>query len=68
MVGSLQRTLEPTTTCNPLQKIPTTTRTQLQVDTNPPTKAEVLNAFKLLKAGKAAGADGIFPEALKADP
>nr|CAH8843517.1 unnamed protein product [Trichobilharzia regenti] len=49
-------------------EIPTTARTQLQVDTNPPTRAEVLNAIKLLKAGKAAGPDGIPPEALKADP
>uniref|UniRef100_A0AA85ILE8 Reverse transcriptase domain-containing protein n=1 Tax=Trichobilharzia regenti TaxID=157069 RepID=A0AA85ILE8_TRIRE len=49
-------------------EIPTTARTQLQVDTNPPTRAEVLNAIKLLKAGKTAGPDGIPPEALKADP
>nr|CAH8833194.1 unnamed protein product [Trichobilharzia regenti] len=44
-------------------EIPTTARTQLQVDTNPPTRAEVLNAIKLLKAGP----DGIPAEALKAD-
>ena len=49
-------------------EIPTTARTQLKVDTYPPTKAEVLNAVKLLKAGKAAGPDGIPPEALKANP
>ncbi|VDQ02735.1 unnamed protein product [Trichobilharzia regenti] len=48
-------------------EIPTTARTQLQVDTNPPTTAEVLNAIKLLKAGKAAGPDGIN-EVLKANP
>uniref|UniRef100_A0AA85JAK3 Uncharacterized protein n=1 Tax=Trichobilharzia regenti TaxID=157069 RepID=A0AA85JAK3_TRIRE len=33
-------------------EIQTTARTKLQVDTNPPTKAEVLNANKLLEAGK----------------
>ncbi|XP_068719643.1 uncharacterized protein [Montipora capricornis] len=34
---------------------------------NPPTKAEVSKAIKSLKSGKAAGPDGIPPEALKAD-
>ncbi|VDQ12742.1 unnamed protein product [Trichobilharzia regenti] len=47
-------------------EIPTTARKQLQGDTDPRTKAEVLNAIKLLKAGKAAGPDGIPPEVLKA--
>ncbi|VDQ09082.1 unnamed protein product [Trichobilharzia regenti] len=43
-------------------EIPTTARTQLQVDNNPPTRAEVFNVIKPLKAGKAAGPDGIPPE------
>ncbi|XP_068671400.1 uncharacterized protein [Montipora foliosa] len=34
---------------------------------NPPTKAEVSKAIKSLKSGKAAGPDGIPPEALKTD-
>ncbi|VDP95992.1 unnamed protein product [Trichobilharzia regenti] len=38
----------PPATC---PEISTTERTQLQVDTNPTTKAGVLNAIKLLKAG-----------------
>jgi len=37
------------------------------VSINPPTKAEVSKAIKSLKSGKAAGPDGIPPEALKAD-
>ena len=40
---------------------------QLEVNTNPPTKAEVSKAIKSLKSGKAAGTDGIPPEALEAD-
>ncbi|CAH8670058.1 unnamed protein product [Heterobilharzia americana] len=35
--------------------------------TSPPTKAEVLNTTKVLKSGRAAGPDGIPPEALKTD-
>ncbi|CAH8512154.1 unnamed protein product [Heterobilharzia americana] len=38
-----------------------------QVNINPPTKVEVLSAIKLLKCGKAAGPDGIQPEALRTD-
>ncbi|CAH8601080.1 unnamed protein product [Heterobilharzia americana] len=41
--------------------------TELQVNINPPTKIEVLNAIKMLKCGKAAGPDGIPPEALRTD-
>ncbi|CAH8868299.1 unnamed protein product [Trichobilharzia szidati] len=44
------------------------TETELPVNTNPPTKSEVLKAIKMLKAGKAAGPDGILAEALKMDP
>nr|KAG5687076.1 hypothetical protein BaRGS_017094 [Batillaria attramentaria] len=33
----------------------------------PPTKTEIIKAIKSLKSGKAAGPDGIPPEALKAD-
>ncbi|CAH8546378.1 unnamed protein product [Heterobilharzia americana] len=40
---------------------------ELQVNINPPTKMEVLNAIKLLKCGKAAGPDGIPSEALRTD-
>ena len=37
------------------------------MNTNPPTKAEVSKAIKSLKSSKAAGPDGIPPEALKGD-
>ena len=40
----------------------------LDVNTGPPTKAEITKAIKSIKNGKAAGPDGIPPEALKADP
>jgi len=39
----------------------------LDINTNPPTKSEIIKAIKSLKSGKAAGPDGIPPEALKAD-
>ncbi|RUS88821.1 hypothetical protein EGW08_003451 [Elysia chlorotica] len=39
----------------------------LSINTNAPSKAEITNAIKSLKSGKAAGPDGIPPEALKAD-
>ena len=40
----------------------------LNVNVNPPSKAEIERALKQLKNGKAAGPDGIPPEALKVDP
>ena len=40
----------------------------LNVTVNPPSKAEIERALKQLKNGKAAGPDGIPPEALKVDP
>lgn len=41
---------------------------QLNVNTNPPTNAEIIKAIKKMKNNKASGPDGIPPEALKADP
>ena len=40
----------------------------LSANTNPPLKAEISRALKMLKDGKMPGPDGIQPEALKADP
>ena len=39
----------------------------LDINTNPPTKTEIAKAIRSLKSGKAAGPDGIPPEALKVD-
>ena len=39
----------------------------LGINTNPPSRIEISKAIKSLKTGKAAGPDGIPPEALKAD-
>ena len=39
----------------------------LDININPPSKKEIAEAIKSLKSGKAAGPDGIPPEALKAD-
>ena len=39
----------------------------LGINTNPPSRIEIYRAIKSLKIGKAAGPDGIPPEALKAD-
>ena len=46
--------------------IPTPTEL-LGINTNPPSRIEISRAIKSLKTGKAAGPDGIPPEALKAD-
>ena len=40
----------------------------LSVNTNPPSKAEIIKALKILKDGKTPGPDDIQPQALKADP
>lgn len=40
----------------------------LQIITGPPSRVEITKAIKTLKNGKAAGPDGIPPEALKATP
>lgn len=40
----------------------------LDVNVNPPSKAEIEEALKQLKNGKAAGPDCIPPEALKVEP
>ncbi|CAH8490085.1 unnamed protein product [Heterobilharzia americana] len=53
----------PSETC---PEIPPATA-ELQVNTSLSTKVEVLNDIRLLKCGKAAGPDGIPPEALKTD-
>ena len=39
----------------------------LNIDTSPPTEAEVRNAIKAMKSGKAPGVDSIHAEMLKAD-
>ena len=39
----------------------------LDVNTDPPSEAEIAKAIKSLKSGKAAGPDGIPPDALKVD-
>ena len=39
----------------------------LNIDTSPPTEAEVKNAIKAMKSGKAPGVDSIHAEMLKAD-
>jgi hypothetical protein len=39
----------------------------LDINTNPPSKTEIIKAIKSLKPGKAAGPNGIPPEALKAN-
>ena len=39
----------------------------LDVNNDPPSEAEIAKAIKSLKSGKAAGPDGIPPEALKVD-
>ena len=39
----------------------------LDINTNPPSRIEISRAINFLRTGKAAGPDGISPEALKAD-
>jgi hypothetical protein len=39
----------------------------LNINTQPPTRKEVMDAIKWLKTGKAAGKDGIAAEILNAD-
>ena len=40
---------------------------ELKIDSNPPTKSEIMKALKEIKNGKAAGIDEIPAEILKAD-
>jgi len=52
-------------------EMPSITATEgslLNVDVNPPAKAEIERALKQLKNGKVAGPDDIPPEVLKVDP
>ena len=42
--------------------------TELQISIRSPSKREIVNAIKAMKNGKAAGADNIPAEVLKADP
>jgi hypothetical protein len=42
--------------------------TELPISIRPPSKREIVNAIKAMKNGKAAGADNIPAEVLKADP
>ena len=42
--------------------------TELQISIGSPSKREIVNAIKAMKNGKAAGADNIPAEVLKADP
>ena len=55
----------------PPTEMPNITPTEerlLNFTVNPPSKAEIEEVLKQLKNGKAAGPDGIPPEALKTDP
>ena len=42
-------------------------RTDLPIETGPPSRGEIAKAISQMKSGKAAGPDNISPEALKAD-
>jgi hypothetical protein len=42
--------------------------TELPISIRPPSKREIVNAIKAMKNGKAAGANNIAAEVLKADP
>ena len=47
---------------------PASVPTELPISVRPPSKGEIFNAIKTMKNEKAAGADNIPPEVLKADP
>ncbi|VDP99744.1 unnamed protein product [Trichobilharzia regenti] len=57
----------PVTEAERAAEIPSTA-TELPVDSNPPRKAEILNAAKLLKSGNSAEPNAIIPKALLTNP
>ncbi|CAH8627980.1 unnamed protein product [Heterobilharzia americana] len=69
MSRPLREALESTTTtCTSSRYTTSSPATELlPVNTSPPTKVEVPSAINLLKCGKAAGPDGVPPEALRTD-
>ena len=63
----LEEILNTTTTRMEREK-PASIPTELPISIGPPSKREIVNAIKAMKNGKAAGADNIPAEVLKADP
>jgi len=63
----LEEILDTSTTNMEREKM-TSIPTELTISIKPPSKREIVNAIKAMKNGKAAGADNIPAEVLKADP
>jgi hypothetical protein len=63
----LEEMLSTSTTCMEREE-PASIPTELPISIRPPSKREIINAIKVMKNGKAAGADNIPAEVLKADP